>query len=131
MKLQDTTGMTDIDPIHRFMGLIDEFASDIDWTDTRKKFTEQELVEILLSSEHSLKGFKELELFLSENLEFELSKIVRELPLRLGREGLDLHGICVSLMYIFVNLDLLEERYLESPLEERNIYSNWKPSKKD
>jgi hypothetical protein len=135
--LQEISGLSNADPIYRYLGIVDRFLGEHDWTDTLQNLSLEELIastrglffrgKTLLNIEESF--FDDFERFLQENSEPVIAEIVTKLRQRKGEEGMDLGGMRATIMFIVVNLDYLKERYLEGRKGRfRQITTGWKPS---
>jgi len=136
MKLQDVTGMSDADPIHRYLGMVDKFLGDHDWSDTYRKLLQGELIEAMwlclghpvqypIVEDYCLDNFEE---YLKQKGEPVIAEIVYKLRRRKGEEGIDNHGVRVVVMWLVANMDDLKARYLEERNHHRKITADWGPS---
>jgi hypothetical protein len=135
--LQELSGLTDVDPIYRYFGIVDKFlGGDFDWSDVNYTLSQNELIDLLFFclghpvQTQTLEN-KRIDYFqnmLVENNEPVIAEMVHKLRIRKGEEGIDNHGIRVVFMWIFANLDLLKERHFERGVKHRDIMSSWRPS---
>jgi len=138
MKLQELTGLSDADPIHRYLGIVDRFLGEHDWFETCHKLQKDEVIEAMwlclghpvqypIVEDYCLDNFEE---YLKQKSEPEIADIVYKLRRRKGEEGIDNHGIRVVMMWLIANIDYLKERYLEEGYGKRHrkITAGWYPS---
>ena len=129
MKLQQLTGLSDEDPIHRYLKAVDNFMGDHDWTYITKTPREDLLV-ILMSKLGSFRGeikeenLDDIEQYFEQNQE----KVLLEIVKKLRRTEIDPHGIRVVLYWIVANVDLLAERYFEEGKHNRQLNDDWQPA---
>lgn len=136
MKLQGLTGLSNDDPIHRYLGIVDRFLGDHDWLDTNRKLQKDELIGVMwLCLGHPVHHpivedccLDNFETQLKQKSEPIIAEIVNKLRRRKGEEGIDNHGIRVVMMWILSNIDYLKEKYLEEGLRHRKITADWSPS---
>lgn len=136
MKLQELTGLSNADPIHKWLGILDRFLGDHDWLDTSQKLPKDELAKAIWLclghpvkypnvEEYCLDNFEE---YLQQKGEPVLAEIVNKLRRRKGEEGMDNHGIRCVMMWLVANIDYLKERYLEEGNRPRRITAGWEQS---
>lgn len=130
MKLQELSGLTNADPIHRYLGLVDRILGDYDWNNL--DLPSETLTEIVF---HYLKHpvlypkvednqLDDLENCLQE-CEPLLAKILNQLRRHKDRETMNNVDIRIVLLYVTANIDDLKER---SKPGRRKINAGWKPS---
>lgn len=130
MKLQELSGLTNADPIHRYLGLVDKILGDYDWNNL--DLSSKTLVEIAFRylkhpvlypkvEDNQLDGFEDC-LRESEPL---LAKIVNQLRRHKEQEGMGNYEVRIVVLYITANMDYLKER---SKPGRRVINAGWKPS---
>lgn len=135
LKLQDFSGLTDRDPLYRYLGIVDKFLGEYDWLDVGHTLPVGEIQQGLFLcfgkfklqvSDDSLDSFEE---YLKLNEEIELAEIISKLRKRIGQEEIDNNGIRAVVLFIVANIDYLKEKYLKSAGKvNRKITSNWKVS---
>ena len=134
MKLQELTGLSDVDPLHRYLGMVDKFLGETDWSDIR--LPQDKLIEnIWLHLGHPVQNplvedicLDNFEQYLKQNNEPIFVEVVNKLKRRKGQEGIDNQGIRVVMMWLIANSDLLKERYLEEGIRHRQVTSGWRVS---
>lgn len=130
MKLQELTGLTDADPIHRYLGLVDQLLGDYDWNNfdlPSKKIVEivfEYLKHPVMFSNVEDNQLDELEDCLQKE-EPLLAKIVKQLRRHKEQEGMGNYGIRIVLLYIAANVDYFKEK---SKPGRRKIDAGWRPS---
>jgi hypothetical protein len=137
LQLQDVTGLSDSDPIHCWLGIVDRFLGEHDWLDTYRKLPKDGLakgiwlclghpVKYPTVEEYCLDNFEE---YLQQNGEPVLAEIVSKLRRRKGEDGLDNYGIRCIILWLVANMDYLKETYMEGLAgRHRKITSEWTPS---
>ena len=136
MKLQEQTGLSNADPIHRWLGMVDRFLGEYDWSDRtipKESLTESiwlylgHPVQYPIVEDYCLDNFQE---YLQENGEPGLAEIVHKLRRRKGEDGIDNQGIRVIMMWLIANINHLKEIYLEegNGRFHRKITAGWIPS---
>jgi hypothetical protein len=138
MILQSLSGLTDDDPIHRYLGIADKFLEDHNWAETVNIITSEELFTLFFRClghpvTHAIVEdykFDNLEESLKQLNEPVIAEIVNKLKRRKFDEGMENKGVRILLMWIFANLGLLKERYLESGNGKkfRELNAPWYPS---
>lgn len=129
--LQELSGLTDVDPIYRYFGVVDKFLGDFDWSDVNHTLSQDELIELLfyclghpvqiqIPENNRIDYFQNI---LIQKNEPVIAEIVHKLKARI-----DNNGIRVVFMWIFANLDLLKEKYFERGIKHRDVMSSWRPS---
>ena len=128
MKLQQLTGLTDKDPIHCYLKMVDEFMGNHDWSYVCKLPSKQVLdtTMLILKSfdfDPQVYQFDKLERYYEHYKETVLLEIVQKLRLK----KIDLAGVRVVLYWILVNTDLIEERYFDEK-HNRQLNDDWQPA---
>lgn len=133
MKLQEISGLSDADPLHRFLGIVDGFAGEIDWSEIHDGTTKEQLAHatwLFLGHPATYREVKKdnlenYEIWLTEH-EPGLAEILQKLCHRIGREGLTTEGIRLVMIWIIANLFYLKTQPVKGKF--RKITSNWKVS---
>lgn len=130
MKLQELSGLTNADPIHRYLGLVDKILGDYDWnnldlpSETLTKMVFYHLKHPVLYPKVEDNQLDEFVEYLQKN-EPLLAKIVNQLRRHKEQEGMGNYEVRIVLMYLTANMDYLKER---SKPGRRKINAGWKPS---
>lgn len=130
MKLQELTGLTDADPIHRYLGLVDKILGEFDWNNL--DFSSKLMAEVVFYylnhpvlqptvEDIQLDSFEK---YLEEN-EPLFATIVNKLRRHKEREGMGNYEIRIVMVWIAANIDYLKER---SKPGRRLLNAGWKPS---
>lgn len=131
MKLQELTGLSDVDPIHRHLGIVDKFlGDDHDWSE--RKLPRKDLIRALwlclghpvqypTVEEYCLDNFQE---YLQQKGEPVIAEIVHKTRQRIA----DNHAVRIVMIWLIANIDYLKERYLEEGFHHRKITADWTPS---
>lgn len=137
MKLQNLTGLSDADPIHRYLGILDRVLWDHDWGDTRGTPQEEMADDIWTFLGHPT-VLKEIDDRRMDNYEAwlkgrepGLAEIFQKLRRKVGEEGLTNKGIRLVMIWIVANILYLQEKYFqEYGGKPRRITSSWEESQK-
>lgn len=130
MKLQELSGLTDADPIHRYLGLVDKILGEFNWNNL--DFSSEPMTEVVFRylkhpimqpkvEDVQLDGFEK---YLQET-EPLFAAIVNKLRRHKQREGMENRDVRIVLMWIIANIDYLKER---SKPGRRLLNAGWKPS---
>ena len=127
--LERLSGLTDEDPIHRHLKVVDNFMGDHDWSYLNCYLSREALLFVLTSTlgmfgKVEEEKFDELELTLERNHEVVFLEIVQKLR---RSNKVDNHGIKTVLFWLIANVDLISERYLEG-LHNRQLNNDWQPA---
>lgn len=122
-SLQKLSGLSDVDPIYGFLGMVDELFCDYSWNEIHQRIPKDKLLlalfEIMgyplikvkdratpvINDNISSAQVDELQEFLKRNDEIYFSELVGRL-----KEKINPVDIRCTLMWIFVNIDDLRER---------------------
>lgn len=122
-SLQKLSGLSDVDPIYGFLGMVDELFCDYSWNEIHQRIPKDKLLlalfEIMgyplikvkssvtpvINDNISSAQVDELQEFLKRNDEIYFSELVGRL-----KERINPVDIRCTLMWIFVNIDDLRER---------------------
>jgi hypothetical protein len=123
-KLQQISGLTNLDPLHLYLGVVDSFLGEYDWNCLSS--TSDELLEFLFPEHGNFslrQGFQE---YLEKNDPL-FAEIINKLKQKKDKEGINDRAITLVIVYIIANLDYFKEL---SCTKYRSIDAAWKPSKR-
>ena len=128
--LQSLSGLSDIDPLHRYLGIVDKIG-EIDWTQVGHKIPQKGLIDALWfylghpvdNSKVSDAQLDQFEKYLRENEELSLAGIISKLKRKeLQPKGfhkiigdLDNHGLRCVFMFIIANLETITFSVVKLP----------------
>lgn len=141
MKLQSLTMLSDADPIHRYLGIVDRFLGEHDWLDTHRGLPKEELARGVFGCLGHPKLYNEVddrhidnfEDWLRENGEPVLAEILNKLRRRVGQDGLTNDGVRLVMIWLIANILHLKDEYLEEQQHRpnpRRITTGWETSQK-
>ena len=127
MKLQKITGLSNDDPIHRYLGLVDKFFGDCDWNNLELSKTElqEAFFKFLKHPVDTIVEENDFDLFeeyLQEN-EPLFAGLVDKLRRHKFSVGMDNQGLRMVLMFIVANV-----KELSKSSKHRSLNAGWKPS---
>lgn len=130
MKLQDLSGLTNNDPIYRYLGIVDKLITEKDLGQLNRSLSQEQLTDALWfylghpvqNSTVQDSQIEQLENYLQQNNEPIFLEIVFKLKQKKSNlqqkgfketitEDVDNHGIRCVLMYLIANLDTFKTQY--------------------
>ena len=115
IKLENITGLSDEDPLHRWVKLVDKIVkNDNRWDEIHRRLSQEKLIELMWDYLGHPHWHPELKI---EQVGFLIDRLISEDEPKfanildgLMKQGLTASQIRSTIMFIFVNIDLIKEK---------------------